>query len=356
MASYIATGKPVFLSGDFNVCSHLDYNGIAWKCSTECANAGLVDSYRAVNSAPGGHLWPPNWNYNDAGITWTPKPEQELNGKFDRIDFVYCAGTGVTVTSSTALGGANWPSDHRAVVSTITIPNGPGGNCGYVPPPPPSLTLNKSTYASGEAIVATFANGLGNTTDWIAIYVNGQTPGSVSAFNWAYVDGTQSAGPTAPTDGYVTLNSGTVGASGVWPIPAGNYDAYFLCCDGYSVLDGPIYLTVSGGPTVDMYVNDITMSSYSPKSNFYTARATVWIKDNSTPSQNVVGATVSGNWSGATGGSSSGNTGADGKVTLESKSVKGGGTFTFTVTNVAATGYTYNPSLNIKTSGSITAP
>ncbi len=104
----------------------------------------------------------------------------------------------------------------------------------------------------------------------------------------------------------------------------------------------------------DIFVNDITMSWYSPKSNYYAARATVWIKDENT--NNVSGATVTGNWSGATTGSSSGSTGADGKVTLESKSIKGGGTFTFTVTNVSATGYTYNPSMNVETSDSITAP
>jgi hypothetical protein len=112
--------------------------------------------------------------------------------------------------------------------------------------------------------------------------------------------------------------------------------------------------TTQAGGTLDMYVYDITMSSYSPKNNYYAARATVWIKDQNTA--NVSGATVTGSWSGATGGSSSGSTGADGKVTLTSKSVKGGGTFTFTVTNVAATGYTYNPSMNIETSDSITAP
>ncbi len=112
--------------------------------------------------------------------------------------------------------------------------------------------------------------------------------------------------------------------------------------------------TTQSGGTMDMYVYDITMSSYSPKSNFYAARATVWIKDET--AANVSGATVTGSWSGATSGSSSGSTGADGKVTLTSKSVKGGGTFTFTVTNVAATGYTYNPSMNIETSDSITAP
>jgi hypothetical protein len=103
-----------------------------------------------------------------------------------------------------------------------------------------------------------------------------------------------------------------------------------------------------------MYVNDIAMSWYEAKGN-YTATATVWIKDEYT--SDVDGATVTGAWSGATNkGDTSGQTGQDGKVTLESKSVKGGGTFTFTVTDVSATGFTYNPALNVMDSNSISAP
>ncbi|UCF44290.1 MAG: metallophosphoesterase [Planctomycetota bacterium] len=105
----------------------------------------------------------------------------------------------------------------------------------------------------------------------------------------------------------------------------------------------------------DMYVNDIAMTWYEPKSNYYAARATIWIKDEY--AGDVDGATVTGEWSGATtSGDTSGATGQDGKVTLESKAVKGGGTFTFTVTDVSATGYTYNPSLNVMDSNSISAP
>ena len=58
--------------------------------------------------------------------TWTPLTNQESNGVFDRIDFVYfSAGDGVTVTNSTELDGRNsinpWPSDHRAVLSTFLL-------------------------------------------------------------------------------------------------------------------------------------------------------------------------------------------------------------------------------------------
>ncbi len=108
-------------------------------------------------------------------------------------------------------------------------------------------------------------------------------------------------------------------------------------------------------PGPDIYVNDIAMTWYEPKSGQYAARATIWIKDEY--DGDVDGATVTGAWSGATNkGDTSGQTGQDGKVTLESKSVKGGGTFTFTVTDVSATGYTYNPSLNVMDSNSVTAP
>jgi hypothetical protein len=107
--------------------------------------------------------------------------------------------------------------------------------------------------------------------------------------------------------------------------------------------------------TQDMYVYDITMSGYEPKTGYYAAKATIWIKD-SPGGDNVDGATVAGNWSGATSGGDSGDTGGDGKVILESKAVKGGGTFTFTVTDVTATGYTYNSSLNNEDYDSITLP
>ena len=104
-----------------------------------------------------------------------------------------------------------------------------------------------------------------------------------------------------------------------------------------------------------MYVYDIAMSYYEPKANYYAARATVWIKDVSL--NDISGATVTGEWSGATtSGDEQGDTGVDGKVTLESKAVKGGGTFTFCVTDVSATGYTYEPSLNNETCDSITGP
>ncbi len=102
-----------------------------------------------------------------------------------------------------------------------------------------------------------------------------------------------------------------------------------------------------------MYVNDIAMS-WRRRGNKYYGGATVWIKDDT--GANVGGAMVYGNWSGAVNEPDSGITLSDGTVLIESSGVKGGGTFTFTVTDVVRSGYVYNPVLNVETSDSIDAP
>jgi hypothetical protein len=103
----------------------------------------------------------------------------------------------------------------------------------------------------------------------------------------------------------------------------------------------------------EIFVNEIAMS-YQVQAVFYKGVATVWIKDNS--GGDVSGAEVTGEWSGSVSETTSDTTGADGKVTFISPKVKYGGTFTFCVTDVVASGYTYNPSLNNETCDSITAP
>jgi hypothetical protein len=106
-------------------------------------------------------------------------------------------------------------------------------------------------------------------------------------------------------------------------------------------------------PSNEIYVYDIAMS-FRKQGTFYFGQATIWIKG--VDGTNISGAVVSGDWSGAVSGSSMGNTGSDGKVMYESASKKNGGTFTFTVTSVVKTGYTYNPSLNVEDSDTIIAP
>jgi len=114
-----------------------------------------------------------------------------------------------------------------------------------------------------------------------------------------------------------------------------------------------VNLRIVGMPSGNIFVNDITMSSGKAGAKYY-AKATVWIKHQD--GSNVAGVTVTGDWTGCVTGTSSGATGTDGKVTLQSPSKSGGGTFNFCVTNVAGYAYTYVPSMNVETCDTITAP
>ncbi|KAI1070808.1 hypothetical protein LB507_006783 [Fusarium sp. FIESC RH6] len=132
-----ADDTPVFLVGDFNAPSHLDYteglkekncgySGIKWPTSVLPEEAGLIDSFRVAHPDP----------VKEQGITWSPiyiwnggrrRPEP-----LDRIDFVLHKGKGLKVTDSkTVVVGEpkpqpnhkenEWFSDHRAVLTTYEI-------------------------------------------------------------------------------------------------------------------------------------------------------------------------------------------------------------------------------------------
>jgi subtilisin len=146
-------------------------------------------------------------------------------------------------------------------------------------------------------------------------------------------------------------------------IPNGAYD---IGANEYG--GAPVPTPTPGGPTATpvpptatptpgagsvMHVSNIAMSFTKSGTN-YTAKATVTIVDaNNAP---VSGATVYGQFTGATSNSVSGTTDANGQVTLSSTAKKNGGTWQFCVTNVTKSGWTYNSSANVETCDTITAP
>jgi endonuclease/exonuclease/phosphatase family metal-dependent hydrolase len=126
-------GVPAFMTGDFNTPSHLDWTPavdavradvhypVPWPVTRAVARAGFVDTYRAVHPDP----------VATPGITWTfgyPFPRRAANEVIDRIDMVQ-ASPGVQVLDSGIVGPSGtpdvtfpvdpYPSDHRAVVSTV---------------------------------------------------------------------------------------------------------------------------------------------------------------------------------------------------------------------------------------------
>jgi endonuclease/exonuclease/phosphatase family metal-dependent hydrolase len=132
MSSALNSGLPVFLTGDFNEPSHLDWTAEAaaaglhfgmkvdWPTSRAVVDRGMVDAFRELRPD----------EVADRGETWTPgypAPNLDPIEVHDRIDFVYYAGLNVSATEAQVLGyDANdgntdvgiqpYPSDHRSVV------------------------------------------------------------------------------------------------------------------------------------------------------------------------------------------------------------------------------------------------
>ncbi len=128
----LASGEPVFLTGDFNEPSHLDWTEraanaqrcplpVRWPATFSAVQAGMRDAFRTAHPD---EIARPGW-------TWTPLTQpDDPKDRHDRIDFVFFAGKGALVTRCEVVGEAKdsadivvtpFPSDHRAVVASVAI-------------------------------------------------------------------------------------------------------------------------------------------------------------------------------------------------------------------------------------------
>ncbi|GAA1169923.1 hypothetical protein MOX01_28580 [Microbacterium oxydans] len=101
------------------------------------------------------------------------------------------------------------------------------------------LTLDTPRIGVDETVTFSFDAGSAvHDRNWIGIYRDGAVPGGPASLDWRYVaDQTgQVTWNASRRDGW-TRNSATMGA--------GEYDVYLLEDDGYTVLAGPIDLTVT---------------------------------------------------------------------------------------------------------------
>jgi endonuclease/exonuclease/phosphatase family metal-dependent hydrolase len=141
MAGVLASGAPVFFTGDFNEPSHLDWTRAAanntsrpfdlkveYPASKRITDAGMIDSFRALRPD----------EVNDTAYTWTPgypPPNLSADEVHDRIDFIYHRGAGIFPTAASTVGldagnpntdiaVAGYNADHRAVVVTYDVPDG----------------------------------------------------------------------------------------------------------------------------------------------------------------------------------------------------------------------------------------
>ncbi len=124
MEDLLADGYPIFLTGDFNQPSSLDYTEatagsrpeipepVAWPVSEALFDIGFRDSYREAHPDP----------VEDPGVT---------HRSGERIDYVYAAGPSTTLDSKLVgergaegveiVGDEPWISDHFAVLSSFEV-------------------------------------------------------------------------------------------------------------------------------------------------------------------------------------------------------------------------------------------
>ncbi|WP_308635868.1 endonuclease/exonuclease/phosphatase family protein [Paenibacillus silvisoli] len=220
-------GIAVFLTGDFNVPSHLDWTRqtmsahfdttVKWPVSKKLQQLHFRDSYRETHPNP----------VLDPGYTWTPgaKGELEPNEVHDRIDFVYAAGPSVTLNSKIVgedgpysdIKVTPWPSDHRSVVSAFSARLAPTPD---IIVSKSTITADKASYVQGEPIAVSYTNAYG-PKDWVGIYPAGTEVNSdIGSIQWLYIGEAEA--------GTLTFDSKT--------LEPGNYDAVLLYNDGYQAL------------------------------------------------------------------------------------------------------------------------
>jgi len=142
VAGPVAAGTPTFFLGDLNTPSHLDWTQeavdalgwqpptldppgeryvVRWPVTGAMEDAGFHDTYREANPDP----------IAEPGFTYCVRffPACGRWNTWDRIDYVYSAGPIEIVRSNVVGEGGRftdirsrpWPTDHRAVVSTVDV-------------------------------------------------------------------------------------------------------------------------------------------------------------------------------------------------------------------------------------------
>jgi endonuclease/exonuclease/phosphatase family metal-dependent hydrolase len=243
VSALAAQGMPVFLAGDFNAPSHLDWTKetvglrdhvrfpLDWPVSVAVEQAGLHDSYREMHPDP----------VADEGLTWPAARRGKgynpaRNGAAaDRIDFVYAGGPAKTTASVLVgePGGAGvdieipqWPTDHRATVSTFDV----------TPADPPTfVAVEQRLVEVGDDARVTYHAHDGNAGR-VVIVPEGETAGAGDVAE-------QPAGDGATTDGTLAFSTAE------WE--PGSYEAVLVSPSSDELARIPFWVQAPGvGPEI----------------------------------------------------------------------------------------------------------
>lgn len=190
----------------------------------------------------------------------------------------------------------------------------------------PPLAIASATPVSGTAPLTVNFNGSSSY----------DPDGGTLTYSWNFGDGSAPSTVANPSHLYSA---------------AGNYAATLTVTDatGATAMT-QVFIAVVAAAKPSLHVEKIGMS-LSVKRSGIRSTATVTVTDAS--GKVLSGATVSGKWSGVVSGTSSATTRSTGQATFTSPYATTGGAFTFTVTGVSLSGYTYDAAQNKQTSASI---
>ncbi len=236
VAPLVSAGVPTVMAGDFNTPSYRDWTPatvglrsqikepVPWPVGKAVEGAGFVDSYRAIHADP----------VTDPGLTWPAN--RPISGSYnpfrdgdprDRIDFIYVSGA--TPTDSVVIGEAGtpgvditsspWPSDHRAVMTTMTV----------TPATPPTIvSVDHPRAVVGDQVVAHF-HGDGSPGSRLVV-----VPQAAAA------DATPVA--ESPADGSLTLGTAAFDTADWDP---GAYDVVLVGADGAEQARATVWVEAS---------------------------------------------------------------------------------------------------------------
>jgi PKD repeat protein len=255
----------------------------------------------AQSSDPDGSIVSYFWDFGDGGTSTEANPTHTYTAVGQ-----YTATLIVTDNSSL--------SDGATVTVSVLAPN-------ILP-----VAIASATPNSGYApLVVTLSGATSYDTD-----------GSIASYVWNFGDGTTGSGATVQHT-----------YTGV-----GSYTATLTVTDNRGgTATTTVGIQTQQDPNAVIRVQSIALATQSVAGG-KQVRATVKITN---PSGSVMsGATVTGNFSGAVTGTGTATTDSSGNALITSKKFKKG-TVTFTVTGIAKSGFTYNPTQNLVTSATIAA-
>lgn len=260
LSGLVAAGVPVFMLGDFNAPSHLDWTTetvgqrphlrvpVAWPVSLAAARAGFRDAWREVHPDP----------VAEPGLTWwadrppTGGYEPGTDTPNDRIDFIYAAGpssvraclvVGELGRAGIAVGVDPWPSDHRAVLATFEVVPAVMSVAGtdelagaardhaaaaFGRAVSVRLELARPVVRIGEPIEVRWSGGPGLRWDWIAAFHADATTLDDAHLIWRHT-GTRPDGTLRLDADAAVVDQSSIG--GRWPLPPGAYRVAYLLDD-----------------------------------------------------------------------------------------------------------------------------